>query len=144
MTSEPGQLDRLDVAEPAMRFERARERIDETILGQRVEAVLPPDRHDPERIRPPIDPWLDPANEPVAEPDRQHVVAPSTLRGRDVHLPDVVEPEQRAQHLAVPDERIERRDEGDTGSPAVGWSTGHDLPIGLVEEWQLGAHDEPV
>ena len=103
-----------------MRLERVGEPIDEAILVERVEAVLPPDPQDPECLRLAIDPWLDSADKPVPEPDRQDVIAPSTLRGRDVDLPDVVEPEQQAQQLAVPDERIERREERDAGWSAIG------------------------
>ncbi len=144
MATKPGQLDGLDVTEPAMRLECVHERIHEAILGQRVEAILPPDPEDTNGLGLAIDPWLDPADEPVPEPDRQHVIPPATLRSRDVDLPDVVEPEQRAQQLAVPDERIERGQERDARWPSIRWSAAGDLPLGLVEEWQLLADDEPV
>src|SRR4249920_1662467 len=105
MAGDPRQADRPGITELSMRLERIHERLDESILFQRVEAVLPPDAKDPERFRRPIDAGLDAADEPIPEPDRQDVVAPSTLRCRDIDLPDVIEAEQRAQQLAVPDER---------------------------------------
>ena len=64
-------------------------------LVQRLEPLLPPHAEDPECVRPPIDPRLDPADQRVPEQDRQHVVAPAPLRRRDVDLPDVVEVVQR-------------------------------------------------
>jgi hypothetical protein len=56
---------------------------------------------------------LDPADEPVPVEHRQDVVAPATLRRRDVDLPLVVEAVERAEELPVPDERVERSEERD-------------------------------
>ena len=66
-----------------------------------------------------VDPRLDPADQPVAEQDRQDVVAPASLLLRDVDLPDVVEAVERAQEVAVPDVRVERGEEGDAGIDAA-------------------------
>ena len=104
-------------AERAMGLERRGEAVDEPGLRQRIEAVLPPQAEDPERARLALDPRLDPADEPIAEEDRQDVVAPATLRGRDVDLPDVVEVEQacaagrgpRRTDRAAPGRRPRRR-----------------------------------
>jgi hypothetical protein len=82
--------------------------VDEPGRRERIEAVLPPQPGDPEGARFPLDPRFDPCDEPVAEQDRQDVVAPATFRGRDVDLPHVVEAVQAAQEVAVPDERVER------------------------------------
>jgi hypothetical protein len=93
--------------------DRVGERVDEARGRQRVESVLPPQTEDPQRPGRALDAGFDPAHQPVAEQDRQDVVAPASLRGRDVDLPDVVEVEQRAQQVAVPDQWIEGRQEGD-------------------------------
>ena len=66
------------------------------------EAVLPPDAQDAHRARRPVDARLDAADEPVAEQDRQHVVAPAPLGLGHVDLPDVVEAEEVAQQVAGP------------------------------------------
>ena len=63
----------------------------------------------------PIDARLDAAHEPVAEEERQHVVAPAAFRLGHVDLPDVVEAEQAAQQLAIPGQRVQRRQEGHAG-----------------------------
>ena len=52
---------------------------------------------------------VDPADELVAEQERQHVVAVDPLRRRRVDLDAVVEAEQRRRPLAAPDDRVERR-----------------------------------
>src|SRR6266508_6846857 len=132
MATEPGQTDRPHPAELAVCLERLGERVDEAFLGERIEPVLPPEPENAKQLRLAVDPWLDPADEPVAEPDRQHVVAPAPFRGRDVDLPDVVEAEQRTQQLAIPDERVERREERDARRPAARCPTRRDLELGLM------------
>ena len=64
----------------------------------------------------PLDPRLDPADEPVAEQDRQDVVAPAPLRGRDVDLPEVVEVVQAPQEARGP----RRADRGRRGTRRPG------------------------
>ena len=115
----------------------------EPVGRQRVEAVLPPQVEDCAATRPPVEARLDPADEAIAEQERQDVVAPATLRGRDVDLPDVVEVVQRAQEVAVPDERVERREERDArrrrprGSPCA-------VRRSACEEVDLLGEDEAV
>ena len=81
---------------------------------------LPPQPEDAQGAGLAVDPRLDPADQPVAEQDRQDVVAPASLLLGDVDLPDVVEAVERAQEVAVPDVRIERGEEGDAGLDAAG------------------------
>src|SRR6266550_5679016 len=81
-------------AEVAMGRDRGGERLDEPGDRERIEARLPPEPDDLERFRPAFDAWLDPAHESIAVQDRQDVVAPASLRGRDVDLPQIVEVEQ--------------------------------------------------
>ena len=50
-------------------------------------------------------------DQPVAVQDRQCVVAPPALRGRLVHLQDVVELEELAHPPAVGEEPVERREQ---------------------------------
>ena len=51
---------------------------------------------------------LDPTDDPVADEDRQHVVAVLPLRLRDEHLQPVAEPEQRLGAVAIVDQPVER------------------------------------
>src|SRR5882762_807623 len=118
----------------AVRFDRGRERRHEPGLPERVESVLPPQPGDAKRVRPPLDPRLDPPNETIAEQDRQDVVAPATLRGWNVDLPDVVEAVEAAQEVAVPDQWIERGQKRDPGRRPAGRRSGRDLSFGLLEE----------
>ena len=105
---------------PACALEGVGEGGNERRIGKRVEAVLEPQPDDAEHALAPLDPRFDPANELVAEQDRQHVVAPAPPGLRHVDLPDVVEPVQVTQQRAVPDERVERSEERDAGLGAAG------------------------
>src|SRR5439155_11565532 len=80
-------------------------RVDEAVGPPRLEAFLPPDAEHLHPLARAVDPRLDPADEPIAEEDREYVVAPPALALRDIGLPDVVEVVQRAHEVAVPDER---------------------------------------
>ena len=99
---------------------RVGEGVDEALGRHRVEARLPPEGEDAQHARASIDPRFDPSDETVAEQDRQDVVPPATLRLRDVDLPDVVEVPEPAQQLAIPGQRIERRQERDAGPSRPG------------------------
>ena len=68
--------------------------------------------------RVPVDPRLDPADEAVAEDDREHVIAPTALRRREEALPHVLEVEQAREEGGVPQQRVERGDERDGGGSA--------------------------
>ena len=61
----------------------------------------------------PVDPRLDPADEAVAENDREHVPAPTAFGRWDEELPDVLELEQAPEQAAIPDDRVERGNERD-------------------------------
>ena len=98
-----------------MSVEGRTELFDEARDPERVEPSLPPHAEDAQDVRLPIDPRLDPTDQPIAVQDRQHVVAPASLLLRDVDLPDVIERVERAQELAVPDVRVERGQERDAG-----------------------------
>jgi hypothetical protein len=54
---------------------------------------------------------FDPADEPVAAENRQHVPPPTPLGRRHEELPHLVETEQGPEEAAVPDQRIERWDD---------------------------------
>ena len=88
-------------------------RVDEALRPARREAVLPPEVEHFHVCAVAVDPRLDAADEAVAEDHGQHVPAPTPLRRRVKELPDVVEAEQRAEEAAVPDQRIEGRQERD-------------------------------
>src|SRR5262245_21955990 len=60
---------------------------------------------------PPVEPRLDPADEPVADEDRQDVVAVLPLRLRHVHLEPVAEVEERFGAVAVVDQPVEGGEE---------------------------------
>jgi hypothetical protein len=108
----------IDCAEREVSSNGGRECVDEPGRAdgvEGIEAVLPPQPENAEAPCPAVDPGLDTAHEPVAEQDRQDVVAPSSFRGRNVDLPDVVEAEQPTEQVAIPDERVERREERDAG-----------------------------
>src|SRR5207249_4506065 len=87
-----------------VRSEGLAHRLDEVLRAPRREALLPPQPEDPYAVRRAVDPGLDPPDEPVTEEDREHVVPPLPAVRRQVHLPDVLEAEQRFEHLPVPDE----------------------------------------
>src|SRR5262245_50954710 len=99
-------LDRPHSAESEVGGQRGAHRRHEPVGPSRVEARLPERAEDPQDAVGPLDARLEPADEPVAVQDREDVVAPAALRGRDVDLPDIVEPEEPAQQLAVPGERV--------------------------------------
>ena len=90
-----------------------------------IEAGLPPHVEHAHGARLAVDARLDPADEPVAEQERQDVVAPAPLLLRDVDLPDVVEAVQPAEEVAVPDERVERGEQRHAGQ-AAGLATAGD------------------
>jgi hypothetical protein len=92
---------------------RLAHRVDEAFDAARLEAILPPDVENAHEAVVTLDAGLDPADEAVAEDDRKDVPAPAPLRRRVEELPDVLESEQRSQERAVPDERVERREERD-------------------------------
>jgi hypothetical protein len=50
---------------------------------------------------------FDPADEPVAAENRQHVPPPTPLGRRHEELPHLVETEQGPEEASVPDQRIE-------------------------------------
>ncbi len=54
----------------------------------------------------------------VAEQEREHVVAVLALRGRGVNLDPVMEPEHPQGSVAVPDDRVERAQQGASDDPA--------------------------
>ncbi|MCJ7709837.1 MAG: hypothetical protein MUQ32_03310, partial [Chloroflexi bacterium] len=124
-------------------------------LIQRVEAILPPQPEDAQRAGLAVDAGLDPAHEPVAVQERQDVVAPAALRGRDVDLPAVVEAPQAQEQVPVPGERVQRCQEDGTGVLAArapdppGFSdpcTGglrRQLGLGSVQDPDLVRDDEP-
>ena len=143
MACGPRPHDTAHPAERAVRFDRRREGRDEPGLLERVEAVLPPQTSDAERIVLALDPRLDPADQPVAEEDGQDVVAPAALRGRDVDLPQVVEPIEAAQEVAIPDERIERGEERNPRRRPAGRRPSRDLALRLLEERHLLGQREP-
>src|SRR5437868_830423 len=55
---------------------------------------------------------IDARNQRVTEEKWQHVITPTPLRPRDVDLDPIVEPEQPLGAWTVPDEGIERREDG--------------------------------
>ena len=67
----------------------------------------------PERAGGPVEPRLGPPHEPVADEDREHVVAVLALGGRDVHLEAIAEAEERLGPVAVRDQLVERREQRD-------------------------------
>src|SRR5262249_39917759 len=95
--------------------ERLAHGVDEPLGPARVEAVLPPEVQHLDATAGPVDTRLDPANEAVAEDHREHVPAPAAPPRPHAQLADVVEAEQAAEQGAVPDERVERREERDGG-----------------------------
>src|SRR4051812_39736831 len=99
-------LDELRIQPPRQLAQRLRER-------HRLLPVLPPRAKHAELARLPVVHRLDTADDTVAAQDRQHVVAVFALRLRDVHLQPVAEPPQRLGPVAVGDEPVERREEGD-------------------------------
>ena len=69
--------------------ERRRERADEPRASavERIEPSLPPQADDAQGVRLPVDPRLDATDEPVAEQDRQDVVAPASASARERRPP---------------------------------------------------------
>src|SRR3989304_6150075 len=95
-------------------------------------------RRNPSRRRP-TGPRLEPADEAIPEQDREDVVAPAPLGGRDVDLPDVVEVEELPQEIAVPAQRVERSEERHTASHAAGRLAGSDFAARLLGGRGAGA-----
>ena len=116
----PGQHDPLCVAEGGMRAKGVRERRDEARLRDGIETLLEPEPEDVKGCLTSLEPQLAPADKSIAEQHRQDVVAPAPFRLGDVDLPDVVEIEQRPEQRAIPDERVERGEEGDARFIAAG------------------------
>jgi hypothetical protein len=106
-------IDTFGTRETCIRTKCVAIRVDEPVRALRLEAFLPPQPDHLHAVARAVDPRLDAADEPIAEQDRQHVPAPPPLGRRVEELPDVVELEQRAEEAAVPDQRIERREERD-------------------------------
>ena len=106
-------LESVGACEAEVGAERVAHRVDEPVGAARREPVLPPEVDDLHPGLGPVDARLDPADEAIAEEDRQHVPTPAPLGRREEELPDVVEPEQRPEQAPVPHERIERRQECD-------------------------------
>ena len=98
---------------------------------------------DADRAARAVEARLDAPDEPVAEEEGQDVVPPAPLRGRDVHLPEVVEAEERAQQVAIPRQRVQRREERHTGGFAAREVPLGNLALGLREERQLVGDDMP-
>src|SRR6266851_9877611 len=69
--------------EAQVRAERIAHRVDEPVGVARREAVLPPNVEHLDAGSVPVDPRLDPADEAVAEGDREHVPAPTALCRRE-------------------------------------------------------------
>src|SRR5919204_24424 len=97
---------------------------------------------------PPAGPWStsvapgrgdDPNNvaEAIAETDRQHVPAPTALRGRQKELPDIFEAEQAPKQATVPDQGIERGKKGNGGRRLRRRFQDFDL---LADDEALAAH----
>ena len=74
---------------------------------------------------------IHPGDQPVAEQERQHVVAPAPLRLGHVDLDRVVEAEQPGDPWPAPDQRVERRQQRGGFDPPR-------QPGGGVEEGRLG------
>jgi len=102
--------------------ERVPHGFDEPVGLARLEAVFPPDAEDLDATLVPVDPWFDPADEAVAEEDREHVPAPAAFRRREEALPHEFEVEELRDERCVPQQGVERGDErdGGTGSAAPG------------------------
>src|SRR5215207_6583164 len=122
------QQDLRRAEEQSMRAQRGRELLDEGRLVERLEGVLPPEAEHAERPGLALDPRLDPTDEAVAPEQRQDVVAPAPLRGRDVDLPEIVEVPQAAQQVAIPHERVEWSEERHSRD---------DRPVGAVPREEL-------
>src|SRR5687768_7813215 len=105
----------VDAGEAHVRAQRIAHRVDEPVGAHRLESLLPPEPEHLYASGSAVDARLDAAGQPVAEEDRQHVPAPPPLGRRVEELPDVVELEQRTEEAAVPDQRIERREERNRG-----------------------------
>src|SRR5439155_15537437 len=88
---------------------------DEPVHAAWREPLLPPDVEDIHATFGPFDPRLDPADEAVPKDDRQDVPAPAAFSGWHEELPHVVEVEQAPKEAAIPNQRVERWEEGDRG-----------------------------
>src|SRR5205814_6455052 len=126
-----------------MRLQRGFEGAAQHGVAAGAESFLPPQSKHSQNIGLAIDARLDPPDEAVAVQDRQHVVAPAALGLGDVHLPEVVESEEVAQQAPVPDQRIQRRDEGDLRRHAAWRLARRQLTLGLVEEVLVFGWDVP-
>ena len=110
-----GPREAIRAREAQVRAERVPHRVDEAVGPARREAVLPPGAEDLDAGQVPVDPRFDPADEAVAEADREHVPAPAALRRREEALPHVVEVKQARHQGVIPQQRVERGDERDRG-----------------------------
>src|ERR671925_510985 len=103
-------VDAFRAEEPLHALYAAGERLDERrVVGERL--VLEPQTEDREGRGRAVQSSVEAGDQPVAPQDRQRVVAELALHRRRVHLPDVVEVEQRLRPLAGAD-RVERGQEG--------------------------------
>src|SRR2546430_16842699 len=68
-------LEMFGAREAQVRAECVVHRVDEPVGAARCEAVLPPNVEDVDASIVAVDAWFDPADEAVAEDDREHVVA---------------------------------------------------------------------
>src|SRR6476619_5256025 len=103
-------VETLRTEEAAHPLDPASERLGEGRVGREC-VILEPEAEDREGGGRSLEPSVEPRDEPVAPQDGECVVAELALRRRRVHLPDVVEVEQRRGSLAGTD-RVERREEG--------------------------------
>ena len=93
---------------------------DEPFNAARCKPILPPNIEHVHASLVAVDPRLDPADEAIAEDDRQHVPAPTALGRWVEELPDVLELEQAPEKAAIPDDRVEGGNERD-GRRRVRW-----------------------
>ena len=107
----------------------------------RIEALLPPQAGDPKRPGLAVDAGLDPPDETIAVKKRQDVITPSPLGGGDIHLPYVIEGEERAQEPALPDERVERGEECHVGIDPSRRRAGRNFAFGGVEKFIVRGRD---
>src|SRR3954447_7969982 len=95
-------LDAIGAGEAQICAERVAHRIHESGGAGGREAGFPPEAEYLDAAILVVDPRLDPADEPVAEEDRQHVVAPPTLLRLEEALPHELEVEEAHEQRGVP------------------------------------------
>src|SRR5690349_7331460 len=127
-------VDSRRLREPEVRAQCVAHRIGEPLRPAWRKAVLPPDVENLHARVVAVDSRLETPDQSVAEDDGQDVPAPPPLFGRHEELPHVVEAEQVAEQPAVPDHRIERREECDRGG-RLRW---------ILEQADLVTEDEPL